>query len=118
MHELGVVFYVIKDVKKVAEENNIKKVESVTVEIGEVSGVVHSMLKDCWDWAKKKEPVTEDTELKIETIEAVTFCEDCEKDYPTVKYGKKCPHCGSEHTFLKTGNEFMIKEIGVKDEDN
>ena len=24
MHELGVVFYVVRDVKKVAEENNVK----------------------------------------------------------------------------------------------
>ena len=26
MHELGVVFYVVKDVKKVAEENHVEKV--------------------------------------------------------------------------------------------
>lgn len=25
MHELGVTFYVVRDVKKVAEENNVKK---------------------------------------------------------------------------------------------
>lgn len=25
MHELGVVFYVVKDVKKVAEENHVEK---------------------------------------------------------------------------------------------
>lgn len=34
MHELGVVFYVVKDVKKVAEENHVEKVSSVTLEIG------------------------------------------------------------------------------------
>ena len=52
-------------------------------------------------------------ELKIEQIDAVTYCEDCKKEYPTVKYGKICPHCGSEHTFLLKGNEFNIKEIEV-----
>ena len=34
MHELGVVFYVVKDVKKVAEENHVEKVSAVTLEIG------------------------------------------------------------------------------------
>ena len=29
MHELGVVFYVVKDVKKVAEENHVEKVLSL-----------------------------------------------------------------------------------------
>ena len=41
MHELGVVFYVVKDVKKVAEENHVEKVSAVTLEIGEVSGILH-----------------------------------------------------------------------------
>ena len=35
MHELGVVFYVVKDVKKVAKENHVEKVSAVTLEIGE-----------------------------------------------------------------------------------
>ena len=96
MHELGVIFYVVRDVKKVAEENNVKKV-------------------DCWNWARKKEPVTEEAELKIEQIDAVTFCEDCGQEYPTVAHGRTCPHCGSEHTYLRRGNEFLIKEIEVTD---
>ena len=54
MHELGVVFYVVKDVKKVAEENHVEKVSAVTLEIGEVSGILHDYLTDCWNWAKKK----------------------------------------------------------------
>ena len=33
MHELGVTFYVVRDVKKVAEENNVKKIDYVTLEI-------------------------------------------------------------------------------------
>ena len=49
MHELGVVFYVVKDVKKVAEENHVEKVSAVTLEIGEVSGILHDYLTDCWN---------------------------------------------------------------------
>ncbi|MDO4622837.1 MAG: hydrogenase maturation nickel metallochaperone HypA [Eubacteriales bacterium] len=113
MHELGVVFYVVRDVKKTAEENNVTKVSSVTLELGEVSTVIPEYLIDCWNWAKKKEKVMEDAELKIERIDAVTFCEDCKQEYPTVEYGKICPHCGSEHTYLLRGNEFLIKEIEV-----
>ncbi|MCF0239941.1 MAG: hydrogenase maturation nickel metallochaperone HypA [Streptococcus gallolyticus] len=115
MHELGVTFYVIRDVKEVAEENGIDKINSVTLEIGEVSGVIHEQLIDCWNWAKKKEPVTQDAELIINQIDAITHCDDCGKDYPTVAHGKTCPHCGSGHTWLKVGQEFTIKEIEVYD---
>ena len=54
MHELGVIFYVVRDVKKVEEENNVKKVSAVTLEIGEVTGIIHDYLIDCWNWAGKR----------------------------------------------------------------
>lgn len=116
MHELGVVFYVIKDVVKVATDNNVKQVNSVTLEIGEVSGIIHDYLIDCWNWARKKEDILKEAELKIETIKAKTFCENCETNYDTVKHAKICPNCGSDKTYLITGNEFMIKEIAVPDD--
>ena len=111
MHELGVVFYVIDDVKQIAAENGAEKIKSVTLEIGEVSTVIPAYLTDCWNWAVTKHDIMNGCELKIEQIDAITYCEDCKKEYPTVKYGKICPHCGSEHTFLLKGNEFNIKEI-------
>ena len=113
MHELGVVFYVVRDVKEVAEENQVNKVTCVTLEIGEVSGIIPEYLIDCWNWARQKEPVMEEAELKIESIEAVTYCEHCRREYPTVKYAKTCPYCGSEQTYLLRGNEFLIKEVEV-----
>lgn len=115
MHELGVVFYVIRDVKEVAIENQVDRIHSVTLEIGEMSGVVHDYLIDCWNWAVKKEPVLDGAELRIEEIKGVTYCEDCGKEYETVKYAKICPYCQSEHTYLVRGNEFNIKEIEVYD---
>lgn len=113
MHELGVVFYVIRDVKEVAEQNRVKKVETVTLEIGEVTGIVHELLTDCWNWAVKREPVMADAALAIETVPAVTRCQDCGREYETVKYARICPHCGSENTYLVQGTEFNIKEIAV-----
>lgn len=113
MHELGVVFKVIDDVKEVAAANEIDKVESVTLQLGTVSAVIPDYLKDCWKWAVDREEVMKGCELVIEPIEAITFCEDCKQEYDTIKHGKKCPHCGSDNTYLLQGNEFMIKEISV-----
>lgn len=111
MHELGTVFYVIREVEQVVEENRLTQVASVTLEIGEVSGIIPYYLTDCWQWAIQKSQYLKEAELKIETVPAVTFCEDCKQTYPTVKYAKICPHCKSEHTYLVSGNEYNIKEI-------
>ncbi len=112
MHELGVVFHCIGEINEIAKEQRLEKINSVTVEIGEVSTVIPYYFEDCWKWAvKKEEGALKDAGIKLETIKAVTFCEDCKQEYETVKYGKTCPNCGSGHTYLVTGNEIMIKEV-------
>lgn len=111
MHELGIVFHIIDNLKEVAEQNHLSKVSTVTLEIGEVSGVVDSYLKDCWRWAADKSELLLGSQIRIETLPAVTICEDCGQTYGTVEHGKICPHCNSSNTFLVSGNEFNIKEI-------
>ena len=111
MHELGVVFSIIKTVEEVAAENDVTEVSAVKLHLGEVSTVIPEYLTDCWNWAVKKTEIMKEARLDIEIIPAVTYCEDCQKEYPTVKYGKTCPHCGSGHTYLLRGNEFTIQEI-------
>ena len=113
MHELGVVFTILDTLKDVGKDNELSHIESVTIQLGEVSGVVPDLLIDAWKWAAAKEDLTKDCEMLIETIPAVTFCEDCESEYDTVAHGKTCPQCGSEHTYLLRGNEFMIKEVSA-----
>lgn len=113
MHELGIVFYIIRDVKQVAEENHVEHVDSVVMDIGEVSTVVPHLLTDCWRWAADKEPMLKDCKLEVNTIPAVTWCDGCKSEYPTVAHGRTCPRCGSESTWLLRGNEVEIKEIKV-----
>lgn len=98
MHELSIVTYVVKQVQEIAKENNLTEIESVTLEFGEVSGIVPEYLEDCWNWYTKKEPIIQGTKFLYEIIPAVTWCDDCKSTYPTIQYGKTCPHCGSGNT--------------------
>lgn len=116
MHELGIVFHVIDMVEKAAAENKAAAVASVTLELGEVSGVIPHELSSCWNWAVKKTERMREAALVIETIPAVTFCEGCGQTYPTVPQGKTCPHCGSGETWLRQGNEIQLKEIAIREE--
>jgi hydrogenase nickel incorporation protein HypA/HybF len=111
MHELGIVLEVAKTLDEVAEQQHITKIGSVTLEIGEVSGILLDYFTDCWNYFRERHPILKEAELKIETIPAVTYCDDCGRTYATVQYGKICPYCGSEHTFLAQGNECRIRQI-------
>ncbi len=111
MHELGTIYYVMKTVENLAVENKLTRIGSITLEVGEVSGIVPEFLTEFWEYARKKSELFSETELKIETLHAITYCQDCGETYDTVPQGKTCPHCGSGSTYLVTGNEYNIKEI-------
>ncbi len=111
MHELGIVFHVIRSVEEIGEKNGLSAVSSVTMELGEVSSVIDRYLQDCWRWAADRSELLRGAELKIETLPALSLCEDCSKTYETVQYGRTCPFCKSEKTRLLCGNEINIKEI-------
>ena len=116
MHELGIVYHIIRDVENVARANGVSRISSVTLLLGEVSGVVPDLLLDAWRWAADKKPIAQGAELIVEPVEAVTHCEACGRDYATVEHGKTCPHCGSGETYLLQGQEVMIKQIETPDE--
>lgn len=111
MHEMGIVIHLAKTLDELAEEHHITKIGSVTLSVGEVSGIVNDLFIDAWEYFKKKHPILGDSELRMEVIPAVTHCDGCGEDYETVAHGKICPHCGSKETWLIQGNECIIKEI-------
>ena len=113
MHELGIAFHIISEIDKIAEENKVNEVKKVTLEIGEVSGVIPQYLEDVWVWAcENKSKHMKNCKLNIVVIKGISYCEDCKKTYSTLK-GKICPNCGSKNTYLIEGNQTKIKDIEV-----
>ena len=70
MHELGIVFHIIRTVEDVARQNDVTRIRRVTLQLGEVSGVVESYLQDCWKWAAAKSELLPGAVLTVETIPA------------------------------------------------
>ena len=114
MHEMGIILHLAKSLEETAAEQDIQKILRVTLQVGEVSGIMTDYFTDCWNYFHKRHPVLETAELELETIPAVTFCGNCERTYPTVQYGRECPYCHSGETWLLRGNECIIKEIEVE----
>ena len=114
MHEMGIVLHLAKTLDETAEENKLTAIGRVVLQVGEVSGIMTDLFVDAWNYFKVRHPVLVNSELVLETIPAVTWCDSCKRTYPTVQYGKTCPHCGSGNTWLQQGNEMNIKQIEVE----
>ena len=116
MHELGIVFAMIDQLEDVAKEQHLAHIQKVTVDLGEVSGIVTDFFEDAWTWAANKNELTEGAELEVCTVPAVTVCNACGKTYGTVEHGRICPYCHSEDTKLLRGRELEIRSIEAVDE--
>lgn len=113
MHELGIVVHVIKQVEELAKKNNVNKVVELTLEVGEVSGVVKQYFVDAFEWAKKRTEYMKETKLNYVVIEAISYCEDCKETFKTTATGKECPKCHKENTYLVTGRDVSFRDIKV-----
>lgn len=62
---------------------------------------------------EEKNGLYERHRVEMIILEGLSYCRDCKKTYKTTEYAKKCPHCGSDDTYLVTGDEMRIKDIEV-----
>ena len=114
MHELGIVVEVVKQIEALAKQNDVEKVTELTLEVGEVSGVVKEYFEDAFKWFIKKSEYMKECKLNYVPIQGISYCEDCKTTYPTTKFGKECPNCHSLRTYLVSGKEVLIKDIKVQ----
>jgi hydrogenase nickel incorporation protein HypA/HybF len=111
MHEMGIAFELIDSLKKICEDNHVKKLKSVTLEVGEASMVVPQYMTDCWSAAIIDTPFVE-TKLKLKIIKCKGRCNQCGQTFLVAKYDRKCPKCGSENNFTPiSGMGIEIAEV-------
>lgn len=110
MHELGIMYHVVKTVVNVAKENNIQKVDTLVLQIGELASVVPHFIESCYPVAVDG-TILEDTELKIEIIPGNARCRECGTIYNFLENKDKCPACSGDTWEILSGKEFNIKEI-------
>ncbi len=110
MHELGIMFNVIRSVEDFARKNGVTRVETLVLQVGELSPVVPRYIEACYP-AAVDGTLLKDTKLKIEIIPGNALCKDCKKVFNLLQNHSVCPHCASREFEALSGKEFMIKEI-------
>lgn len=110
MHELGIVYEVIKVVDNFVKQNDIKRVEKIVLEIGQLSQAIPRFIEECYPAAVDETPY-EDTKLEIITLPANGQCGVCGEIYNIIEHKKVCPNCHGEDYQLISGEEFNIKEV-------
>lgn len=110
MHELGIVYEVIKVVDGFVAENQLERVDKIVLEVGQLSQAIPRFLEECYP-AAVSETAYEKTQLEIEVVPAIASCNSCGETYNLIEQRKVCPKCNEVNYQLMTGEEFNIKEI-------
>lgn len=112
MHELGVVIEVVETVVRFAKENDVKNIDTLVLQIGELSAMIPQYIEAVYP-AAADGTMLQNTKLEIEIIPGNGKCRACGTIFNILKHNASCPKCSSKQPELLSGKEFLIKEILV-----
>jgi hydrogenase nickel incorporation protein HypA/HybF len=110
LHELGVLIEVIKTVENLAIKNQLTEIDTLVLQIGELSSIIPRYIEACYP-ASAEGTILQNTKLKIEILPGNAICKRCNKVFNIIENNNKCPHCKSSDWEILCGKEFIIKEI-------
>lgn len=115
MHELTILVELVDMVESAMRENNINKIDTVVIQVGQLSSIVPRFMYEYYPNAIDGS-MLEGTNLEIEMIPGNGLCHHCNKVFNIVKHKGKCPICQGDDWEMLSGQEFMLKEIRISDD--
>jgi hydrogenase nickel incorporation protein HypA/HybF len=113
LHEVTVALGLLEGIEAAAREQGIERVAAVNVRIGALSGIVRDALLFSWDVATV-DTVAAGSELRIEEIPLIIFCEFCEAERaPLPGTGLVCPECARASPRIVRGREMQLVSMEV-----
>ncbi|TYO96643.1 hydrogenase-3 nickel incorporation protein HypA [Geothermobacter ehrlichii] len=112
MHELGITQSIVDIAERTTRKHGGGRVRSVTVEIGELSGVIPDAVEFCFEVCSKG-TLLEGARLVIETVPGQGRCPQCQTEQAIDNYSFACENCGAFGLERVRGEELRIKELEV-----
>lgn len=96
-----------------AREEGATRALSVTVEVGELAGVMPEALEFCYE-AAVMGGLAQGSRLVIKRIPAVAVCNECGETFAPDQRIFVCPKCEGFTATLKSGEELAVIQIEVE----
>lgn len=115
MHELSLAQSIAEIAQNAASANGKAKVLTVSVRIGELSGVVVDSLSFCFSAITAGTPL-EGATLHVDHVPVRARCRACGKGCDVRDLVFLCPSCGSGDLEIVSGRELQVSHIEVDEE--
>ena len=110
MHELSIMGEVVRIVELTMQVNGLTKVQTVVLQVGELSEIVPHFLEYCYAAASYKTQL-EGSSIEVEIIPGIGRCNTCGKVFNIIENDGECPKCSSSDFEITSGKEFLVKQI-------
>ncbi|MFO7889583.1 MAG: hydrogenase maturation nickel metallochaperone HypA [bacterium] len=127
MHEASIGQSIVKTVLAEAEKQNAVKVDSVEIEIGELTFLGQDQV-EFWIKTGFESTIAEGAEIKFRKIKGRIKCNKCgyegditvkeDPQYHLLLPSFTCPECKSSETTIVSGKDAFIRTIKITQEDD
>lgn len=115
MHELSIAQDLVALLEVKQMELHLDRIRSVTVEVGELSGVIPAALQSAWPIAVQAS-VLGPVVLNITEVSIQLWCDKCEKETAALSVQElRCAVCGQFCEKILRGRELDLVSIEVDD---
>lgn len=113
MHELSICQALIRQVEKIAVENQAIAVERILLRVGGLSGVEPPLLERAFEIARCG-TVASEAELDIEEGPVVVKCQDCGGSGVVPVNQLICQYCGEWRVNVTEGEELLLLSVEIE----
>ena len=107
MHELSVCLSLLREVERIARENDAGRVTKIAVTVGPLSGVEPDLAV--------AGTIAEHAEFQIDVAGIVVKCSQCGAESAAKPNRLLCGECGDYRTNLVSGDEMVLKSLELDD---
>ena len=112
MHEMSLAQNILDIVLNAANQNNVKKVQKITIRAGQLRGIVPEQLRFCFGFVAK-DSIAEEADLVVNSLPIRGRCKQCSEEFFVKEFTFKCPQCENEDIEVLQGMELLVENIEV-----
>jgi hydrogenase nickel incorporation protein HypA/HybF len=112
MHEVSIMENTLESAIAEAQRHGATKIRSLTLDIGELSGVIPEALEFAFD-VLIRGTMAENARLEINKIPVVCYCPHCDRNFQPNNYIYECPQCQKISNIIIRGRELKLASLVV-----
>lgn len=114
MHELSLVQALFTQLHTIAAEHDKKKVVTVTLNIGPLSGVVIDSFQFAFDALSKEHSLTQEAKLIIISAPVIHRCTGCGHGQSSPARPDHCPACNETLLIAEGGDAIILNQVEME----